>query len=701
MELLSPAGNYSAFIGAINAGCDAVYLGGSKFGARAYADNFSDEEIIKAIRVSKIYNVKVYLTVNTLIKEREFATVVNYIKPFYEAGLDGCIVQDIGLIACFNKQFPGLECHVSTQAFSTSVESVRLYKGLGAKRVVLARELSLKEIKDIKKSVDIEIETFIHGSMCYSYSGQCLFSSCLGGRSGNRGRCAGPCRLPYSADGTLNDGRCFPLSMKDQCTLYILPQIIEAGVDSLKIEGRMKKPEYSAFVTAIYRKYIDLYKENPLVYKVDKKDIEDLRAMYLRSEIGEGYYNKRNGKDMISLDSPSYSGNSDKLMEETKEKYLCSLKRKKVSVYVYFYKNNNMILTLTAENGISVSVTGASVLEAKNRPMSAADIEKQVTKFGDSCFEAADCFVDTDNEGFVPVSMINDLRRKAVSELEDSIIENSNVVYDCSQVSFDIKDKRDRKLSFERIISVSTLEQYHLVCNELKEFRNYIMSVPLAVYRTGKIKEDNILISLPAITRNEDLSDLKKEISFLEKLGIKGVISNNFEQFNILKECNPNLIVIAGSSLYAFNKSARDYICSFFDSYIYPLELSRHEIKELGENKGFLFAYGKVPIMQTANCVYKTMIGCNKNKGNEFLYLNDRKNSRLPVQRHCDECYNTIYNSVATCLFDEKSIFSDYMLYISFTDEDNAAVRCVLNGLIEQNKPEGLFTKAYWNKGVE
>ena len=220
MELLSPAGNYKAFIGAINAGCDAVYLGGSKFGARAYADNFSDEEIIRAIKVAHLHDVKIYLTVNTLIKEREYKEVCDYIRPFYEAGLDACIVQDLGLISCFGTPFPNMECHISTQGFSTSIESVKMYKEMGAKRVVLARELSLDEIDYIKKNVDIELETFIHGAMCYSYSGQCLFSSCLGGRSGNRGRCAGPCRLPYSYLGNnknsdaLNEA--FFLSMKDQ-----------------------------------------------------------------------------------------------------------------------------------------------------------------------------------------------------------------------------------------------------------------------------------------------------------------------------------------------------------------------------------------------------------------------------------------------------------------------------------------------------
>lgn len=261
VELLSPAGNYESFLGAINAGADAVYLGGTKFGARAYADNFTEEEICKAIFYAHLFQKKVYLTVNTLMKNPEMDELYDYLSPFYEAGLDGVIVQDLGVFMFIREHFPHLALHVSTQMTITGVNGAKLLKELGAERIVPARELSLEEIIKMKQETGLEIETFIHGAMCYCYSGQCLFSSILGGRSGNRGRCAGPCRLPYQIGTDKKNDVEYPLSLKDMCTLEILPDLIEAGIDSFKIEGRMKKPEYAAGVTSIYRKYIDLYQK--------------------------------------------------------------------------------------------------------------------------------------------------------------------------------------------------------------------------------------------------------------------------------------------------------------------------------------------------------------------------------------------------------------------------------------------------------
>ena len=239
VELLAPAGNYEALTGALMAGADAVYLGGNAFGARAYADNFSKEEICEGIRYAHILGKKIYLTVNTLVKEREFPSLYDFLLPFYENGLDGVIIQDMGVFTFIREHFPGLELHASTQMTITGAYGASLLKKEGACRIVPARELSLKEIIEIKNKVDIEIETFVHGAMCYCYSGQCLFSSILGGRSGNRGRCAQPCRLPYRVDGGPEE---YPLSMKDMCTIELLPELIEAGIDSFKIEGRMKKP---------------------------------------------------------------------------------------------------------------------------------------------------------------------------------------------------------------------------------------------------------------------------------------------------------------------------------------------------------------------------------------------------------------------------------------------------------------------------
>ena len=268
VELLAPAGSYEAFAAALNAGADAVYMGGTRFGARAYADNFSNEDLSRAIRTAHLHGKKVYLTVNTLTRQEEMPELTDFVRGLYEKeALDGVIVQDTGVLISLSEACPGLLLHASTQMSVTTREGVLFLKRLGVSRIVPARELSLKEIRLLKQE-DIEIEAFIHGAMCYCYSGRCLMSSFLGGRSGNRGRCAGPCRLPYDVLGP--DGRealrgkrgeCYPISMRDLCVLEILPELIDAGIDSFKIEGRMKKPEYAAGVTAVYRRYIDRFYE--------------------------------------------------------------------------------------------------------------------------------------------------------------------------------------------------------------------------------------------------------------------------------------------------------------------------------------------------------------------------------------------------------------------------------------------------------
>lgn len=264
VELLAPGGSYETVIAALNAGADAVYTGGEKFGARANADNLTIEQLKSVIDYAHLHGRKIYLTINTLLKENEIKKeLYDYLEPLYVHGLDAVIVQDYGVLEFVRKYFPQLHVHASTQMTILGELTVKELKNKGVTRIVTPRELSIPEIKKIKENCDIEIESFVHGALCYCYSGQCLLSSYIGGRSGNRGRCAQPCRMEYDVvknGKVLNPGDSkYVLSPKDICTLKILPDIIESGVYSLKIEGRMKKPEYTAGVVSIYRKYIDLY----------------------------------------------------------------------------------------------------------------------------------------------------------------------------------------------------------------------------------------------------------------------------------------------------------------------------------------------------------------------------------------------------------------------------------------------------------
>ena len=308
VEILSPAGSYESFKAAIAAGADAVYIGGTRFGARAFADNLSEEKLLEVIDYAHIHGRKIYLTINTLLKENEIENqLYDYLVPYYRQGIDAVIVQDIGVLSFVKKHFPDLPIHASTQMTVTDLLGAKFLEKQGVERVVTSREMHIDEIKEISENTELEIESFVHGALCYCYSGQCLYSSLIGGRSGNRGQCAQPCRLPYKVNGDKNAK--YVLSLKDICTLEYIPQLIESGIYSFKIEGRMKKPEYVALVTKMYRKYVDKYlnegKEN---FCVDPKDKEKLMDLYNRGGSHSGYYFVQNGRDMISLDRPNHAG---------------------------------------------------------------------------------------------------------------------------------------------------------------------------------------------------------------------------------------------------------------------------------------------------------------------------------------------------------------------------------------------------------
>ncbi len=708
MELLSPAGSFEAFIGAINAGCDAVYLGGTRFGARAFAQNFTDEEILRAIKYAHLFNVKVYLTVNTLIKESEWDDVISYIDIFYKGGLDGCILQDFGLISVFPKLFPGLECHISTQAFDTGKYSVRFFKNLGANRVVLARELSLSEIKEIKKSEGIEIETFIHGAMCYAYSGNCLFSSCLGGRSGNRGRCAGPCRLEYSV---ILDGHesapGFYLSMKDQCALSLLPKLTAASIDSLKIEGRMKKPEYAAFVTHVYRKYLDNSGDS---FKVAKDDLNKLKHMYIRSDIGEGYYFTRNGKDMISVKSPAYAGTDESLMKETEREFLKKNKTLDISAFISVKAGENITLTF-GYGDIYVSASGKSVLKAENRATTESEIAEKIMRLGDTCFSIKDLQIDLDEGCFVPASYLNELRRECADKLTDAILcayeekrSTGTGLKPCSIF------KERTKVSLEKmpIIFVNSTEQFLAA----SKFGRKCYIAPAAelflskrdqIEKIAKEKDLKLFVSLPYVMRDRDEAFIRKITIDDNGDYICGAVCQNTEELGFLLSNSYSKALICADSLYVWNHVSYELLDKYCDYMIAPLELSAKELFQIKKDM-FVFSYGRIPLMNTANCICKTAFSCKKEEGVKFMHLRDRKNILFPVKRNCEFCFNTIFNSVPTSLHEEVTggkIDRESMV-LSFTDEGESETAEILNAFLNNGEMPGIdTTKAYRKRGVE
>ena len=693
VELLAPAGNYDALLGAVNAGADAVYLGGEQYGARAYADNFSRDEIISGIRLAHIYHKKIYLTINTLVKERELEGLYDFFLPFYEAGLDGVIIQDLGVLAYVRRYFPGLELHASTQMTLTGSEGVSFLKEYGVSRVVPARELSLEEIKDLKQT-GAEVEIFIHGAMCYCYSGQCLFSSILGGRSGNRGRCAQPCRLPYE----INGGKeCFPLSMRDMCTIDLLPELIESGVDSFKIEGRMKKPSYVAGVTAIYRKYIDQYYEKGSIH-VSAQDRQLLSSLYIRSKIGDGYFHRHNGREMLTLESPAYSETDPGILTEIADRYVHAPEKVPVDAQIELCSGKPAKLSLRAREAV-ITCEGEIVQEAQKQPLQTEKIEQQIRKMGASLLKVQDIKVKTQGQVFLPISAINELRRKAVLAMEDKLIaapRREAVPYEPY-----VRPQRQRlqkrpggeSLRKPLEVCVSTWDQFDQIIDR-GLYRIYLDSRLFLEKETLQkklsLKKGNTQIygSTPYIVREKDDKTLfDVEDAYKEQL-IQGVLIRNLESLAILKDSIAKKDLELDYGVYVWNHEALDLLSDKASGICLPVELNKGEWEELityGKQKMRLSAvvYGRLPMMITANCLQKTSDGCRGKSGT--VMLKDRYGKEFPVYHDCRHCYNIIYNSVPLSL------------HRAFSEELQEALHCRLDFTLETAK-ECLKVTEYFQK---
>lgn len=693
VELLAPAGNYDALLGAVNAGADAVYLGGEQYGARAYADNFSRDEIISGIRLAHIYHKKIYLTINTLVKERELEGLYDFLLPFYEAGLDGVIIQDLGVLAYVRRYFPGLELHASTQMTLTGSEGVSFLKEYGVSRVVPARELSLEEIKNLKET-GAEVEIFIHGAMCYCYSGQCLFSSILGGRSGNRGKCAQPCRLPYE----INGGKeCFPLSMRDMCTIDLLPELIESGVDSFKIEGRMKKPSYVAGVTAIYRKYIDQYYEKGSIH-VSAQDRQLLSSLYIRSKIGDGYFHRHNGREMLTLESPAYSETDPGILTEIADRYVHAPEKVPVDAQIELCSGKPAKLSLRAKEDV-ITCEGEIVQEAQKQPLQTEKIEQQIRKMGASLLKVQDIKVKTQGQVFLPIGAINELRRKAVLAMEDKLIAapcREAVPYE--PYVRPQKQRLQKRTGGENLrkpleVCVSTWDQFDQIIDR-GLYRIYLDSRLFLEKETLQkklsLKKGNTQIygSTPYIVREKDdktLFDVRD--AYKEQL-IQGVLIRNLESLAILKDSIAKKDLELDYGVYVWNHEALELLSDKASGICLPVELNKGEWEELityGKQKMHLSAvvYGRLPMMITANCLQKTSDGCRGKSGT--VMLKDRYGKEFPVYHDCRHCYNIVYNSVPLSL------------HRAFSEELQEALHCRLDFTLETAK-ECLKVTEYFQK---
>lgn len=716
IELLAPAGSYEGFEAALGAGADAVYVGGSAFGARAYAKNFEEEELLRAIDTAHVYGKKLYLTVNTLFKNRELTEqLYEYLLPYYREGLDAVIVQDMGAFAAIREMFPGLHLHASTQMTVTGPEGMKFLEEQGAARVVTARELSLEEIRRMHEASPIEIESFIHGALCYSYSGQCLMSSILGGRSGNRGRCAQPCRLPYETAlcGKRYDGKkdLCPLSLKDISTIEILPQILDAGVTSLKIEGRMKQPGYTAGVTSVYRKYLDrLFEKGADHYRVEEKDKKYLLDLFNRGGSCRGYYEQQNGSSMMAFTNEKKTGDVTVSLKKKKEKIQGNL---------ILFPGSPAILDLSCR-GIHASGAAGEVQYAQNQPLTEERVRVQMEKLGNTPFDWERLDIQMDENIFIPMKTLNETRRQALETLEQELTKPFKRA-EAPHVS--LKTGQKNKKRTENLPIYVSCEDLDTARSLYKREGIRGMYLPFSVME--KCLEQGLERGLEMYLATPHIMRGKLPQGFLEtagkwlKQGMTGFLVRSLEAFAALKSAGLADKCVLDHSMYTWN----DRASAFWEEQkvmrnTVPVELNEGEIRHRDNRHSEMLIYGYLPLMISAQCVHKNLYGCNHKE--EWVSLKDRYEKEFPAVCYCNPwkmentgntvpCYNIIYNSIPYGLLKEKEQVERlglHSLRISFTTEKaEQAVRIFeefkgvyLDGA---NPPKRDYTKGHFKRGAE
>ena len=700
-ELLAPAGNLEIFKGVIESGADAVYVGGSMFGARAYANNFTEDELLEAIDFAHLRGVKVYLTVNTLIKNSEFSKLYDYLLPYYKRGLDAVIVQDIGVVKAIHEYFPSLEIHTSTQM--TGADGVRFLSQFGVTRVVMAREVSLAEMKRIHEETGMELEAFVHGALCYSYSGQCLFSSILGGRSGNRGRCAQPCRLPYTVEGKKDE---YILSLKDMCGIKALDKLHDAGVYSLKIEGRMKQLEYACGVVKYYRSYIDSMKP------VTDADYDRIKALGNRCGFTDRYYFDHNGSDMVTYVKPNFVSNA---AEPSPEK-------RKLSIEGELVLREGEPGSLTVKRGdVTYKASIEPVSAALKAPLDKKAAIDRINKTGDTDFEFSHIKAQIGENVFVPNGALNKLRRDAISGLCDKLLKKyyrddaryADISSMCELPEHVVKSDATHedgavnakdytticscmtRAQLDTLISYECFDVFYLDF-DMYDRKNLIQQFADDVQSLTK-RNKKVYLMLPTIFRADSSDYFVTIAKELDNVSFEGFVVKNYEELYLTENLFTGKKVILDHNMYTFNDVSKS---AFFEHGVsgdtVPLELNSKEIMHRNNIGSQMIVYGYYPLMTTANCVHKNTKGCDKKQ--KLIYLKDRYNKSFAVCNNCKECYNTIYNSLPTMLtknigkLKEAGIRS---FRYSFTIETPKQIKAVMDDKVAE------YTNGHYKRGVE
>ena len=632
--------------------------------------------------------------------------------------------------------------HASTQMGISGSFGAKLLKDFGVCRIVPARELSLDEICDIKQRVGIDIESFIHGAMCYCYSGHCLYSSFLGGRSGNRGRCAGPCRLPFEVFGKKD---VYPLSLKDMCTVSILPQLLDSGIDSFKIEGRMKNPYYVAGVTSIYRKYIDLYQENPNsndTVRVSEKDMELLKKLYLRVDLQEGYYHRHNGREMITIHKPGYHSADEKEFLSIKEKYLDCDRKIKLFAEIRLKIGEKLFITIWDEKGNTTSLCMEEiVLAAQKRPVLKEEVLKQLNKTGNTPFYFETISVIMDDNVFVSLKALGEIRRdvlilfqKQLEDLSNPRIQMQSIQDACirDKCNFQVitsSDKNDetihkKKLSDRYRICCQNLEQLLVLLQILPQYPQ-IAAIEINAFLLRELSDDLIdrlkeikkhemdcYLFFPPVFRQKTADWFLPYRNLLASDLFDGFFCNSLDTLSFLRESglHDNKVLLADYGLYVFNHKAMNFLSRYgISGMVVPYELTYYEWLDIQKKDwdkstsafcSEYLVYGYLPFMRAANCIKNTFGKCNHK--NEVITIKDRVHKDISVFNQCEVCENTIYNSIPLSLHGETDkIKADYFR-ISFTIENKSQMIRVLDLFMKKQK-DALYeyTKGHFKKGIE
>jgi len=679
MELLSPAGDFASLITAVKSGADAVYIGGKRFSARKNATNFTDEELLAAVDFCHLHQVKLYVTLNILVKQAEFYDALSYAAYLAQIGVDGIIVQDLGLMRAISNMCDTVGLNASTQMTICSKEGVDFVSRLGAKRVVLARELSEKEIKSIKEKTDTELEVFVHGALCMSWSGQCLLSSIIGARSGNRGLCAQPCRLSYTL---LKDGKAVTeekslLCMKDLCLADEM-HTLSGIADSAKIEGRMKRAEYTGMVTGVYK--------DALFGTATKKDITDMLSVFSRGGSCRGYFDGRSFRDMMEYENKSKITASKELVTEIKQTE--RLKKRPVSFSLIAEENKPIVLRATSGE-FTTEVSGIVLEPAKSAAFSKERAEEQLKKLGDTPFTIDTVSIEVLGNPFVSVSALNALRRACCDGLNEQI---------CASLRRDVQlpkmpdvVPKQTKVTPSLCIQVRTKQQWEAAeeCGLLPTYAPYELYKELG-------KEDTVL-ALPSVT---------KEGETLLFGNAKHVLVQNIGQ--ILPSAQKTLL--GGERLNVTNKETAEVLSSFgFSRVTLSCELNLKEILQITNSTHVpteLIVYGRLPVMLMENCVIKSAYRCTKGEGH--FELLDRKGERFPLI--CENCRNVLLNSVPLYMADKMEdllktnaeVFR--LMFTTETKEECKNVILAYQKALLGNVPKPVFskiTRGHFYRGVE